>query len=618
MKPESHRAPLPRPFCLTPDPRFFYPSSCHREALDCLEQGIRGGRGLLVLLGAPGLGKTTLLHALAERLGDRILPVFLSSDKVESEREFFHELCLQLSLPCRGKTVEEMEQEIRRFASGRRKKRKTVLLLLDEANEPGERFRQSVARLHAMEKEGKKLIPMILAGPPEHETQTAGQATSFPAAVSPPRCVLKPLDPLEAVRYILHRLLVAGIGPERVFSTAALHRIVLGSQGNPRMINVISGNAMEIAFARQRWPVEESSVREALADLGIHPEKDRAGRWVAREEVAGFYDSALRHVRENAARWKGTPPRKTRRRFPWGVKKASECLPPGKRSRTGREDDSRRDLAPGNKLPGRLPSIGNTGRFLAFFLLVAALLGGGSLVQVLLHKKEIREAKTMMDRQRLGAAEPAGRETPVPGPEEKRLPQDSLSRFFQERKDRIQAEWETIGAPSDSPDAPARTFQDRDLAGIALDHCGTVNREILGEFMRLNPRIRNWNVLDRTVELTLPETGDSACGRAAPVDVFSIFLASYDSRGEAIRAAETLSRAGVQNLFLTTADGEGSRTLRRVHLCAGVFASEASALKSIEPMRGAGFPEARPVRIREPSLGKILHPFRPATPASSP
>jgi type II secretory pathway predicted ATPase ExeA len=614
MKPEPDRVPLSRPFCLTPDPRFFYPSSCHQEALDCLEQGIRGGRGLLVLLGAPGLGKTTLLHALVDRLGDRILPVFFSSDKVETEREFFHELCLQWSLPCRGKTVEEMEQEIRRFASRKRKKRKAVLLLLDEVNEPGERFRQSVVRLHAMEKEGKKLIPMILAGLPEPETQTPGQARSFPVGVSPLRCVMRPLDPLETVRYVLHRLRVAGIGPERVFSPAALHRIVLGSRGNPRMINVISGNAMEIAFARQRWPVEESSVREALVDLGIHPEEDGDGQRVTREEIDWLYDSALRHVRENAARWTGTPPRQTRPPFPWGAKKASELPPPGKRSRTGPEDASHRNRAPENRPPSRLASIGNTGRFLVFFLLVAALLGGVSLVQVLVHEKENREANALMNRQKLGATEPAGRETPIPGPEEKRLPQDSLSRFFQERKDRIQAEWEIIGAPSDPPDAPGRTFQDRDLAGIALDHCGTLNREILEEFMRLNPGIRNWNALDRTVELILPETG----GPAAPVDVFSIFLASYESRGEATQAAETLSRAGVQNLFLTTVEGEGSKTLRQVHLCAGVFPSETAASASTEPMRGAGFPEARPVRILEPSLGKILHPFRPATPVSSP
>ena len=58
------------PFGVTPDPRYLYLSTTHREALASLIYGIEAGRGFMALIAKPGMGKTTLLFELLERLGD--------------------------------------------------------------------------------------------------------------------------------------------------------------------------------------------------------------------------------------------------------------------------------------------------------------------------------------------------------------------------------------------------------------------------------------------------------------------------------------------------------------------------------------------------------------------
>src|SRR5207244_8187172 len=58
------------PFNMTPDPRFLYMGSGHREVLDQFQHGPRERGGFIVLTGEAGTGKTTLLHALQQRLDE--------------------------------------------------------------------------------------------------------------------------------------------------------------------------------------------------------------------------------------------------------------------------------------------------------------------------------------------------------------------------------------------------------------------------------------------------------------------------------------------------------------------------------------------------------------------
>ncbi len=611
MKHQNNRAEKRRPFSLTPDPDFFYLSCRHQEALSCLEDGLRKGMELQVMTGAPGLGKTTLLHALAKQLGGAILPVFLSLDRIESETDFFREVCHLLSIPFQGKSVTEMEEEIHRFAHRQGKKRKTVLLLLDEADELDEPLRRSVLRFARGSREKKKHISMILAGPPVLESRMTEAAALLQGPGLPSACLLREMPPVETIRYILYRLSVVGSGPERSFSAAALRLILHGSGGIPRMINVICAGVMDICYATGKWPAEESAVQEALRDLDLEREGDRKAKPEPLEEIEQLLETALSREREA----------RPRRSSPSAGKTPSRPRPEG--APASKKDSSTQAPPRGRAGSPQTFSLADAGRFLAWFLFVTALLGGGTLWQVLDQKKEVSEAKTRLREQRLGAPAPdrgAVGSPPAParhGREEEGFSEDPLDRYMKEQKDRIRAQLEEMEIQPQSAGEPAQTFQDRDLASIIMDHFGKLDREILEAFMRKNPHVNNWNALGRTSKLTLPDLEDiSALSQKRGVDIHTIRVGSYDSRGAAHLAAKKLNRAGFQNLFVTVEIHDAGKG-RRYDLCTGVFVSEPNAAENIPWMKQSGFPEARPTRIREESLGRVLHLFQLSPPSPS-
>jgi hypothetical protein len=236
-----------------------------------------------------------------------------------------------------------------------------------------------------------------------------------------------------------------------------------------------------------------------------------------------------------------------------------------------------------------------------FFFFFVILLGGGTLLQVLHQKKEIRDTKSPVP------THPAASRPAKPRAEA----EDPLSLYQRERQNRIRAEFEGIDkeAPS-SRSAPAR-FQNQDLAAIARDQYGTLNREFLAKLKDLNPHIRDWNALPPSVDLVLPPQATIFSKAHGPVNIWSVRLTSLGSSGLARQAAERLEKAGAQNVLVVPA-GDTPAGKPRFHLCMGVFESESETADTVTGMRNTGFPHARPIRIREPNLARLIHPFRDA------
>ena len=453
---------------------------------------------------------------------------------------------------------------------------------------------------------------MILAGPPDLGRRAAAACSEY--RVYPGTCSLTEMSPEESVRYILHRLCVAGLDPPAVFSPGALDLIVKGCGGVPRTINVICAAVMDICRGTRQWPAEPGTVREALLDLNLDVERGPRVEPDRIEVIERFLETSSRQGPER------TPPG-----FLRGARKLKRFLGvrAGNQTRGGLLGGWRAASRAGRPGTGGTVRAGDTGvsmgdlsRFLAWFLLVVVLLGGGTLFQVVRHERQTREVKRRIDEHRLG----------VPGPQE--LPRvspagpglsgrdgvdavaDPMAGYLQDRKRAIREGLADPYPHTLEPVVSTEVFQDRDISGIALDCCNGLDQDLMEAFMRLNPHVKDWNALRRTVELVLPDPRTrSVGGGRGGVDVHSVCLDMYDSRPGAFRAAEGLTRAGLQNVFVTPAP-EGAEGGMRYRLCTGVFLTQEAASEVVPWMKRSGFPGARPSRIREASLARVLHPYR--------
>src|SRR5438445_420495 len=100
-----------QPFGVTPDPRFLYLSSAHREALASLFYGIETGRGFLALIAKPGMGKTTLLFQLLQKFRSSARTAFLFQTRCTS-REFMRFLLSDLGYETDDQDLVRMNEQL--------------------------------------------------------------------------------------------------------------------------------------------------------------------------------------------------------------------------------------------------------------------------------------------------------------------------------------------------------------------------------------------------------------------------------------------------------------------------------------------------------------------------
>jgi type II secretory pathway predicted ATPase ExeA len=257
-----------QPFGVTPDPRFLYLSPGHREALASLFYGIETGRGFLSLVAEPGMGKTTLLFQLLQRWKGYVHSAFLFQTQCNS-RELIRYLLDDLGLKSDGTDIVRMHAELNDFLYRETKAGRRVVVFIDEAQNLSDNVLETVRLLSDFEAPDKKLLQIILAGQPELSERLAkpGLAQLRQRIAIPAR--LEALPVAEVVRYVHHRLRVAGHEGPELFTPEALELIAKRSRGIPRLINNICFNAMSLGCAFQKRQIDAALAREAAEELSL-------------------------------------------------------------------------------------------------------------------------------------------------------------------------------------------------------------------------------------------------------------------------------------------------------------------------------------------------------------
>jgi general secretion pathway protein A len=258
-----------RPFELTPNPRYLVLTQAHREALGHLEYGIASRKGMTLLIGEAGTGKTTLIRTAIERQPARVHCVHLPNPALTRE-EFLQMLAARFGLSneaARSKTSLLLELET--LLHRQRERGESSVLVVDEAQSVPHELLEEIRLLANIETEEEKLMTVVLAGQPELTAYLNDDSLRQLKQRIALRCELRPLARTETPAYVAGRIRAAGGVAAQLFTREAVMLMHDAARGIPRAISVIADNAMVTGFALAQRPITAATIREVCRDLDL-------------------------------------------------------------------------------------------------------------------------------------------------------------------------------------------------------------------------------------------------------------------------------------------------------------------------------------------------------------
>jgi putative secretion ATPase (PEP-CTERM system associated) len=255
-----------RPFALSPDPEYLYPSRVHQEALDYLRYGLESQAGFIVITGEIGSGKTTLLQTLLRNLDNQTSVGRIVNTMLEP-RELLETIMIDFGLDPTGRSKPMLLRDLSQFLVDQRLAGRLVLLVIDEAQNLGLGSLEELRMLSNLETEKSKLLQIVLVGQPNLRDTLATPGLEQLRQRITVSYHLPPLDAVETGHYINHRLRRAALGAPLEFPREATDLIHRRSRGVPRIINVICDAALVFGYAEERRTFDEPMLREVLGEL---------------------------------------------------------------------------------------------------------------------------------------------------------------------------------------------------------------------------------------------------------------------------------------------------------------------------------------------------------------
>lgn len=275
---QRHFGMYREPFSLTPDPEFLFLSEGHQEALAALKLSLLERRGLTVMTGEVGTGKTTLLYSMLSELEGKVDTAYLYNTTLSFD-ELLEGALQDLGVAAGWGTRLGMLNALNQFLDQARERGRTVALVVDEAqNLSGSAF-EGLRLLLNFETYQSKLLQIILVGQPELGKRLLAPSLRQIADRVAIRCHLRALTEPESHEYLAHRLRLAG-AEDAVISPPARRFVVRRAKGVPRRINVICHNGLLFAYGRGEKRVEKNLMKAADRELRMADDpRFRQRRW---------------------------------------------------------------------------------------------------------------------------------------------------------------------------------------------------------------------------------------------------------------------------------------------------------------------------------------------------
>ena len=261
------------PFENVHDPTFYFDQGDYGQIRNRIKSSLIAGRGLTIVTGPIGSGKTTLSQMMKSDYSDNFQLIWMAEPPDNSTDLFFfiiQELGLKTSQTERVFILRDIREALLNINSAGKK----CLMVIDESHLANKDLLDGILILNNLEKGPTKLIQILLLGQLEMlATLKKPEMKSFMQRIASMETIGK-MNAAKIRQYISHRIKMAG-GLSSIFTETGWEAVVIASVtggGVPRIINSLCNRSLNSAFVKGKTAVDIDDISKVAEEMGIFKE----------------------------------------------------------------------------------------------------------------------------------------------------------------------------------------------------------------------------------------------------------------------------------------------------------------------------------------------------------